>query len=288
MAAAISLILGPFLRMCYVSNGILAVAYLVVYILLVALPFIIAQAGIFLIHPVDALPVVSWGLNIVGAVHAFRIAKEDKYPEPIKWYSRWYVLIAIIVVPAVIAFAFRQFYFEPFHSVASSMSPNINKGDYLFVKKFAYNSQNPERGDVIIFRIDNVNYIRRIIGLPGEAIKIVKGVPYINNVALVQTEYNDESVKMFNEGGSMHQFTERLPEGREYRILFDSNISDVENTGIYAVAADSYFVMGDNRDHSQDSRYQDVGFVPRQKVIGKATIIFWNESKKILEWGEIK
>jgi signal peptidase I len=103
------------------------------------------------------------------------------------------------------------------------MSPNVNNGDYLFAHKFAYNSQNPARGDVIIIKINNLSYIKRVAGLPGDRIQLKDSILYINDLAVPRKRIEDYSIQDAHGKHVVHQFIETLPEGREYNILVDSN-----------------------------------------------------------------
>ena len=288
-AAIITLIFGPVIGMCYINRGRVTFTYFVITILFAGLPFLAAEAGILPIHPVDAMGIISWGLNIIGGIHAFQIAKQRHYPEPFKWYSRWHTLIALIVVPMLIAFALRHFYYEPFHLPAGSMSPNANNGDYLFAKKFAYYSDKPTRGEVIIFKTpDNATYVKRVIGLPGDRIQIKDSVLYINDVSVPRKQIEDYSFQEEQANRSIHQFIETLPEGKEVKILDETLNGPFDNTPVYTVPTQQYFVLGDNRDNSRDSRDQKFGFIPEETITGKASVIWWNDKTQQLEWQPVK
>ena len=220
-----------------------------------------------------------------------------------------YEFIKTLIIALLCAGVIRSFLFEPFHIPSSSMKPNLLIGDYIFVSKYSYGYSRysfpfgfnlfegrfwkrtqPQRGDVVVFRLPNnpsINYIKRLIGLPGDQIKVEDGVLYIN----------DEKVKksyagIFNDPDSgieikIEKFSENLPEGKIITIL-DQTTSPQDNTGIYTVPAGHYFMMGDNRDNSQDSRFLDhVGYVPEENLVGRAEIIFFSSSKpiwKIWNW----
>ena len=210
----------------------------------------------------------------------------------------WAVLIATVV---------RTTSYEPFNIPSGSMVPTLLVGDYLFVSKFSYGysrysmplsppiiserifSSLPARGDVAVFRKPtdtDVDYIKRIIGLPGDKIQMKSGSLYING-NLVKRRSVDGMPKMdpFGRKFLVPQFLETLPNGRSYRIievLGDNGGAD--NTRVFSVPRGHYFMMGDNRDNSVDSRDSTVGFVPFQNFIGQADIIFWSWNKKWSWW----
>lgn len=218
-----------------------------------------------------------------------------KQPKPHKEdsYSFIKTLIAAIICAAIV----RSFFFEPFHIPSSSMKPNLLIGDYIFVSKYSYgysrysfpfsinffegrtSQKRPQRGDVVVFRLPSnpsINYVKRVIGLPGDEIQMKDGTLYINGK---QVNKHYEGVFEDHIGNVLFdipQFLETLPEGKIVTTL-DQKTTDADNTGIYRVPQGHYFMMGDNRDNSQDSRYPSlVGFVPEDHLIGKASYIFFS------------
>lgn len=211
-----------------------------------------------------------------------------------------------LIIALICAGFVRSFFFEPFHIPSGSMKPNLLIGDYVFVAKYSYGysrysfpfglnlfegrfwqKHQPQRGDVAVFRLPsnpNINYIKRIIGLPGDRIQMVDGVLYINNQKVKKT---DDGI--FSDGDSgleipIRQFIETLPDDKEIVIL-DQSKTLVDNTGVYEVPAGHYFMMGDNRDNSQDSRYLDhVGYVPEENLVGRASLIFFSSARPIWQF----
>jgi signal peptidase I len=188
----------------------------------------------------------------------------------------------------------RSLFFEPFHIPSGSMKPGLLIGDYIFVAKYSYGysrysfpfgfnffegrvlNKTPNRGDVAVFRLPSdpkINYIKRIIGLPGDKIQMISGTLYINGQKvdkIADGQFSDY-------GQEIAQFIERLPEGKSIKTLDQDRNSVPDNTGIFEVPAHHYFMMGDNRDNSQDSRFlSHVGYVPEENLVGRATMIFFS------------
>lgn len=196
----------------------------------------------------------------------------------------------------LLALIFRSIAFEPFHIPSGSMLSTLYEGDYIFVSKYSYGYSRfsfplspklfdgrvmataPERGDVVVFRNPtntSVDYIKRVIGLPGETIQMKHGRLYINGKMVEQTR--DGEVDLPDDQGESHlvpRYNETLPNGVTHIVLDDYKEGPADNTKIYTVPEGHYFMMGDNRDHSQDSRFEDaVGYVPFENIIGRAEII---------------
>lgn len=230
-----------------------------------------------------------------------------------------------ILTFAFFVFIIRSFLVSSFNIPSESMQPRLLIGDYLFVNKAAYGytrhslpfsmplisgrwfAQRPERGDVVVFKAppdDNVDYIKRVIGLPGDRIQLIDGVVYINDVPVRRRRISDfvipASENMVRESfgnpcfrpafeevdslGQLHcrfpRFVETLPNGRSYAVL-DLIIGDADTTGVYEVPEGHLFLMGDNRDRSQDSRFPaipdvGIGTVPEDNLVGEALVTIFS------------
>ena len=151
----------------------------------------------------------------------------------------------------------------------------------------------PERGDVVVFKLPtdrSTDYIKRIVGLPGDKVQMVQGVLHINGMA-VKRRHAGEFVEMDEWSGRYRRiprYIETLPNGRQYFILEETNSGPGDNTQIYTIPGGHYFAMGDNRDRSQDSRFLDaVGYIPRQNLVGRAEVKFFSvngSAWKIWNW----
>ena len=205
--------------------------------------------------------------------------------------------IQTVFYAVLVALAIRTFAFEPFNIPSGSMRPTLLIGDYLFVSKFSYGYSKhsfplsfmpfsgrvladvPERGDVIVFKLPRDNktdYIKRIIGMPGDTVQVQDGRLFINGT-IVKRERLDDFVYRNPYGSQIRvaQFLETLPGGRTHLILEEGDNRRFDNTREFKVPQGHYFMMGDNRDNSEDSRSQ-VGFVPAENLVGRAEILFFS------------
>ncbi len=207
-------------------------------------------------------------------------------------------MLKAIFVAAVIAIGIRTFAYEPFNIPSGSMLPTLLVGDYLFVSKYSYGYSRysfpfglaafngriwesvPERGDVAVFRQPKqigIDYIKRIIGLPGDRIQVIDGRLYINDKIVEREEVG--FVEREEDGSPViyTKYIETLPNGVKHTIFEKSDYEFFDNTEVYTVAKNTYFVMGDNRDGSQDSRAtSQVGPVPAANLIGRAEFLFFS------------
>ncbi len=214
--------------------------------------------------------------------------------------------VKTIVYAGLIAIGIRTFLLEPFNIPSGSMIPTLLVGDYLFVSKWSYGysrysfpfSPNlfsgrilgnpPKRGDVVVFKLPrdtSVDYIKRVMGLPGDHIQVREGQLYINGAQVPRQQ--DGTYTATDEGAPVQGrlYFETLPNGVKHEIRKLTDEGFANNTPEYTVPPDSVFAMGDNRDNSQDSRYQDaVGFIPMENLVGRAEFIFLSVDAKYPWW----
>ena len=215
--------------------------------------------------------------------------------------------VRVIVHALIIAAVIRTFLFQPFNIPSGSMKATLLVGDYLFVSKYTYGyshfslpyspplfsgrifGSEPKRGEVVVFRLpkdDSVDYIKRVIGLPGDRIQMIDGVLQINGQP-VKRERAEEFVETDENGRvqRVKRWRETLPNGVVYTSLDLTDRGYYDNTDVYAVPAGHFFMMGDNRDNSTDSRVLSaVGYVPFENIIGRAEIIFFSVAEGERAW----
>ena len=214
--------------------------------------------------------------------------------------------VKTVLWAVVIALLIRTFAFESFNIPSQSMVPTLLVGDYLFVSKFSYGysryslpyglgwfsgrilERPVERGDVAVFRLPRdprTDYIKRIVGLPGDRIQVINAVLHVNGQP-VRRERVEEWVEA-EDGRILRaaQYIETLPNGRSYRVIQQSETGSLDNTQEYVVPPGHYFAMGDNRSNSLDSRVRDaVGFIPAENLVGRAEIIFFSTDGSAALW----
>jgi len=205
-----------------------------------------------------------------------------------------YTIIAAICIALVI----RMFAFEPFNIPSTSMVPGLLVGDFLFVSKYSYGysskstimgflpiggrifAKSPERGDVAVFKLPrdtSIDYIKRIVGLPGDNIQVKQGIRHVNGTPV----HRDKLANPIEQDRSSLKpnttdYVETFDNGNTHIIREMGDNLSLDNTGVFTVPPDHYFAMGDNRDNSQDSRTNNVGFVPADNLVGRAEFLFFS------------
>jgi len=221
--------------------------------------------------------------------------------------------IKTILYAGLIALGIRTLAYEPFNIPSASMLPTLKIGDYLFVSKWTYGYSHHslplsgylprlmhgriferpvDRGDVVVFKLprdNSTDYIKRVVGLPGDRLKVIGGVLHINGQP-VKRERMQDYIGVNSRGvlGPIVQFRETLPNGVSFATLDENpGHGDLDNTPEYTVPPGHYFAMGDNRDNSVDSRVpisHGVGYIPAENVVGRADLMFFSTNGEAALW----
>jgi signal peptidase I len=250
-----------------------------------ALILVIATAVTGVVWGLDA-----WFLRPRRVAAAGGAAGSSREPVLVEYARSFFPILLVVLV-------IRSFLFEPFRIPSSSMLPTLLVGDFIFVNKFTYGLRlpvantlvlelgRPERGDVVVFRLPSdpsTNFIKRLVGLPGDTITYVNSRIFVNG-----EEVPVEPVGTWQGPGQPPSVLarERLG-GKAHEVLFIPGRPSIEGT--FVVPEGHYFMMGDNRDNSRDSRYSGVGFVPEENVVGKAVRIWMSwDFPSALRWERI-
>jgi signal peptidase I len=198
------------------------------------------------------------------------------------------ILTAVAVGVTATLAVLRLVFYQPFDAPSVSMTPTINEGDYFLVSLQAYSGHDPERGDVIVFHSPKGPFVKRIAGIPGDQVQMSGGRFVLNGKAVMRRQVEDFSIEDFD--GKMRavkQYSETLPSGRSYRTLDIIDGSGFDDTQVFVVPPDHYFVMGDNRDNSDDSRGSE-GFIARGDIVGRVAFKFVDGRSGDLAWSSVQ
>ncbi|TAE83030.1 MAG: signal peptidase I [Alphaproteobacteria bacterium] len=220
----------------------------------------------------------------------------------------WNEYIRTFIYAILLAVVFRSFVFEPFHIPSGSMKETLLVGDYLFVSKYSYgysrysfpygidwfdgrvlSSARPKRGDIVVFRPTSqprIDFIKRIVGLPGDKIQVLDGIVYINDLPVSRVRDGDFS-DILPDGTikKIPRYRETLDNGVSYAVLEETTQGLLDDTYVYTVPEKNYFLMGDNRDNSADSREMSmVGFVPEENIVGRAELVLFSIDDRTSMW----
>jgi signal peptidase I len=252
----------------------------------------------------------AWGFSATASRGGLRRNQDAmSVTSPTKTESGLGETVRVIIHALLIALVIRTFLFQPFNIPSGSMKATLLVGDYLFVSKYSYGyshysiplsppifsgrifGSEPNRGDVVVFRLpkdDSTDFIKRVIGLPGDRIQVKEGLLYINDQPIQRERLSDfigEDPCGSEATARVKRWKETLPNGVSYETLdcVDNGFDD--NTNIYTVPPGHFFMMGDNRDNSTDSRVLSaVGYVPLENIVGRAQMIFFSVAENEHAW----
>jgi signal peptidase I len=304
IAVLLAIVFTPFFSMLYLGKGRRALVYLLLTIVSAGLGYWLASKG-FWPRGIDR-SLLSTLVSIVGAIDSYKIARQYQTEFSGPWYSRWYGLAGVLMSIVFVTIGIRSFVIEPFRIPSTAMTPTLLVGDVIVVNKFVYgirlpivyykliDIRQPMRGDVMVFRYPekpSLDYVKRVIGVPGDTVAYRDKRLRLNGEAVeieaageytyVDTVKNDVTVTRYQE-----QLT-----GHLHSILIEPDAPVIQLAGVRqfpyrdkcvyddrgftcTVPPNHYFMMGNNRDHTSDSRYW--GFVAEENIVGKAVMIVWN------------
>ncbi|MDR7146856.1 signal peptidase I [Rhizobium sp. BE258] len=274
--------------MAYLGRGWLAVVYFIAGLAI--------SSGQILFFAKYAIPgaygyIAALAWRVIGAFHGRLAARKLGQHTAFPWYSHWYSLLLIFAgLSLTLAVLVRSLVFQAFTIPASAMMPTVQSGDYLIVAKYPYGygrysfpydmgprtpifARSPERGDVVILRFPpdpTIDYVKRVVGLPGDRVQMRSGILYLNGMAVPREPAGEFSYQ----GKAAPAFKETL-NGRSYEVIEMTDSARGDDTSEFTVPDGHYFVLGDNRDNSLDSRF-DVGFVPAENIYAKAVVVLFN------------
>ncbi|MEM8645115.1 MAG: signal peptidase I [Pseudomonadota bacterium] len=263
----------------YVGRPTKYFAFLGLYAALILMMFVLP--GALLSQPVVFIGIFAFALAVAIYIIVDLIGLSRRQTNyELRWYNRWWIYLGSFLIAMALSFLPELLGGQANQSVRTfsipslSGMPALQAGDIIVVNNHAYRRAKPQRGDVVVFTVPqrkNVHWIKRVVGLPGDRIQMKNGQLYINGTAVKRTPAG-----RFERKGQkpLDQYREELPGGRTY-ITLDAGQSVADNSPVFTVPVGHYFVMGDNRDNSSDSRFAQIGPVPSDHISGRATgIIF--------------
>jgi len=311
-AAVVLALFSPALGMMYLGRGWRALGYFVAAFVLLAVTIVLAVHGYWNEGVSVAAPTQI--LFFIGIVDCYRIARRLSEQSSGPWYSRGRAIAAVAAAIVAFVLCLRGFVVEPYRIPSGAMIPTLRIGDLILVNKWQYGIRmpfaytmliergSPRRGDIIVFRYPfepSQYYVKRVVGLPGDRVQYINGALIINGVPVERQPKED----FFDHSRVQRylQFQEHLGD-HSYPVIYSDGVSTPVRPAprhtdrqacTYAdggvsctVSPQSYFVIGDNRDNSEDSRYW--GFVPSGNIAGRVFLVWWSERSPERAWREIQ
>lgn len=300
--ALLGLLFGPIAVTMYLGKGRAALLYLALTILIIVLiPFGLQVSPVALKMETGVI-LAAVAFHVLAAIHGVVEARRLNESKPTAWFARWYAVIGLaVILPNLVTSLNSAFLWEAFTIPSGSNKPGLRVGDFVYVSKYAYGYSRhsipfspeifsgrlffnaPEYGDIAVFkdpRGTGTDYLKRIVGLPGDSIQVIGGILHINGEAVVRTslELTPGESGSLTPDPDLKRYRERLPNGVEHDIYEVGDSLRFDNTRLFEVPGGHYFAMGDNRDNSLDSRA--IGPIPAENLIGRLALILWNDQEQ--------
>jgi signal peptidase I len=266
IAALVTLLLTPVAGMAYLNRGWLALFYLLLAM---------AAAALFvLVYPEASPAVLLYGLYGLGAlllaavIHTLWLARWYDPSRRLRWYGRtWYLIALPFPLLLAAAWGLLAYAYEPYRMTSNSMTPAIFFPDRVLVSRFQARDFHPLRGDVVLYNGPSGRAVKRVVGLPGDSIQMQRGVLFINGIPVFLRFMPDVMAPCGDNPCLVRQYEELLPGGHKSPVLNRESFGTSDNTDLYLVPEDGYFMLGDDRDNSMDSRH--TGPVLRRDLLGR-------------------
>jgi signal peptidase I len=287
-AVVVSLVTGPVFGMLYLNRGRYALIYAAALI-----------GGRWLWSDLISDPILNYFgslaigvlIDLAGGVHAYFIAHNRVPEESLRWYSRWFVVVPAAIVVLTTIFLGQGRTMRSFYIPSRAMEPTLAVDDRFLVDTAAYHHSSPKRGDVIAFHVSHdwhTIFAKRVVGLPGERIQFVNDIEYVNGVAVQLRDVGPASRGCDAEDcAEIHVYMEYLPNANPHEIFRSSRTNVTANTPTMKVPTDCFYVAGDNRDNSMDTRFEDFGCVPLNAIVGRAVVKYFDGHKRRIVWEAI-
>ncbi len=275
IVAVIATVFDPVVAMLYVGKGVLALLYFVLQLAAYVLTLYLWSGGHIGLPMSTVLFATGLVFRLAGAIHGILIVRNRAADEPVKWYAKTFAFVAIALLYFALTQGNKLFFYPTYYMLTDAMYPTLGPHDAFFVSRRAYDGHAPGRGDLVAFGkgLSSINFIKRVVGIPGDRIQMKGGRLFVNGASVGLRRLHADD------------YVETLPNGRNYEVRYVPHGGLGDSTKVFVVPLGDYFVLGDNRDDSYDSRFA-LGYVARNDIIGKAEVKYFDGASRrfVFEW----